>query len=168
MRFLGIDPGLHGALAWMDGERKQIEVVDCPLTAGEYDYFGMWKAFDDATAGGTIASIVVMEKVHSMPGDAKPAAFSFGIGYGAWLAICGMFRVPPNLITPQTWKRIMLAGVANDKKAEAVALKQRFQGHPICAQLHGPKGGLRDGRVDALFLAEYGRMIWKLTGKRAA
>jgi hypothetical protein len=48
MIFLGIDPGLHGALAFMDGERKQIEVVDCPLVDGEYDFFGMWKAFANA------------------------------------------------------------------------------------------------------------------------
>jgi hypothetical protein len=164
--FIGIDPGLHGALAWMDGERRQIEVRDCPLTAGEYDFFGMWKAFETACASGP--AIVVMEKVHSMPSDGKASAFSFGVGYGAWLAICGMFRIPPNLVAPQTWKRVMLAGIANDKRAEAMALKQRFQGHPICAQLHGPRGGLRDGRVDALFLAEYARVAWKISGKRAA
>ena len=166
MRFIGIDPGLHGAIAAMDGERKQVEVVDCPLTAGEYDFFGMWKAFEAVYADGP--AIVVMEKVHSMPSDGKASAFSFGVGYGAWLAICGMFRVPPNLVPPQTWKRVMLAGIANDKRAEAMALKQRFQGHPICSQLHGPRGGLRDGRVDALFLAEYARVAWKISGQRAA
>jgi hypothetical protein len=167
MKFIGIDPGLHGALAWMDGERKQVEVRDCPLIAGEYDFYGMWSLFEEATTCG-VESIVVMEKVHSMPSDGKCSAFSFGVGYGAWLAICGMFRVPPNLVAPQTWKRQMLAGIANDKQAEARALKQRFQGHPICAQLHGPRGGLRDGRVDALLLAEYARVAWKITGKRAA
>jgi hypothetical protein len=36
-----------------------------------------------------------MEKVHSMPSDGKASAFSFGVGYGAWLAICGMFHAYP-------------------------------------------------------------------------
>ena len=175
MIFVGIDPGLHGAIAWMDGERKQICVRDCPLVDGQYNYHGMWKLLGDvlhiATCDQTTGdynSIVTMEAVHAMPTDGRCSAFSFGVGYGAWLGIIGSRNLPSRLVTPQTWKRTMLAGVANDKRAEAVALKQRFQGHPVCAQLHGPKGGLRDGRVDALFLAEYGRVTWKLSGKRAA
>jgi hypothetical protein len=36
--FVGIDPGKHGAIAWMSGERKDIEVHDTPLTAdGSFD-----------------------------------------------------------------------------------------------------------------------------------
>ena len=163
MRFVGVDPGLHGALAFMDGERKQVEVRDCPLIAGEYDFYGMWKLFDDATGGGTVASIIVMEKVHSMPSDGKCSAFSFGIGYGAWLAICGMFRMPPNLVTPQTWQRDMIGGlkcVASGKQSSALAAINLFP--TIRAKLYGPRGGLRDGRCDALLMAEWGRRRWKL------
>lgn len=167
MIFVGIDPGKHGAIAWMDGERKQVEVADCPLVAGENDYFGMWKALQNASWNGAAQTVVTMEKVHAMPTDGKCSAFSFGVGYGAWLAIAGMLRLTPNLVAPQTWKRTMLAGVANDKKAEATALKQRFMGHPVVSQLHGPRGGLRDGRVDALLLAEYGRVAWKLSNRTA-
>ena len=168
MIFVGIDPGLHGAVAWIDGERKQVRVQDCPLINGEYDYFGMWKALQDASWNGAAQTVVTMEKVHAMPNDGRCSAFSFGVGYGAWLAIAGMLRLTPNLVSPQAWKRTMLAGVPNDKQAEAKALKQRFQGHEICSQLHGPRGGLRDGRVDALLLAEYGRVTWKLSGRKAA
>ena len=170
MIFVGIDPGLHGAIAWMDGERRKIEVNDCPLWKdGAYDFASMDVLLANALAerdGGGI--LVTMEEVHALPTDGKCSAFSFGVGYGAWLALLGARYLGPSLVRPQTWKRTMLSGVANDKRAEAVALKQRFQGHEVCSQLHGPKGGLRDGRVDALFLAEYGRVTWKLSGKRAA
>jgi len=162
MLFVGIDPGLNGAIAWMDGERKVVEVHDCPLdSSGGYDFERMR---DVLCAAHVLDMVVTMEKVHAMPSDGKCSAFSFGRGYGAWEALIGgVLRVRPNLVDPRTWKRAMLAGVANDKKAEAMALKQRFQGHPICSQLHGPRGGIRDGRVDALLLAEYGRLTWKLT-----
>lgn len=167
MIFIGIDPGLHGAIAWMDGERKQVRVTDCPLiVGGDYDFQGMRDLLSEIA---TLRLCVTMEKVHALPSDGRCSAFSFGRGYGAWEALIGgVLRVAPNLVTPQTWKRTMLAGLPNDKQAEARALKQRFQGHEICSQLHGPRGGLRDGRVDALFLAEYGRITWKLSGGRRA
>jgi hypothetical protein len=164
MLFVGIDPGKHGAVAWMDGARSVVEVHDCPLTDGEYDYQAMRDLIGQAC---NIGNVVTMERVHALPTDGKCSAFSFGVGYGAWLALIGgVLRVTPNLVDPRAWKRTMLAGVPNDKAAEAKALKQRFQGHPVCAQLHGPRGGLRDGRVDALLLAEYGRLAWKLSGGR--
>jgi crossover junction endodeoxyribonuclease RuvC len=171
--FVGIDPGLHGALAWMDGERRVIEVRDCPLTSdGQYDYAKMadlLRRVNDASTSVTPPPPdITMEAVHALPSDGRCSAFSFGVGYGAWLAICGSQWNPPNLVSPRSWKRTMLAGIANDKQVEAKALKQRFQGHAVCSQLHGPRGGLRDGRVDALFLAEYGRVTWKLTGRKAA
>jgi len=169
--FVGIDPGLHGAIAWMDGERKAIGVVDCPLDGTEYDFAKMADVLrrvnDISECRLPAPPTVTMEAVHALPTDGKCSAFSFGRGYGAWLGICGALWLTPNLVAPQTWKRTMLAGVANDKRAEGVALKKRFQGHPVCSELHGPRGGLRDGRVDALFLAEYGRVTWKLSGKRA-
>lgn len=165
MIFVGIDPGLHGAVAWMDGERKEVHVCDCPLDGGAYNFQSMGYLLANLVAP---QMVVTMEAVHAMPGDGKCSAFSFGVGYGAWLALIdGVLRVRPNLVTPQTWKRAMLAGIANDKQAEAKALKQRFQGHEVCSQLHGPRGGLRDGRVDALWLAEYGRVTWRLSNQPA-
>jgi hypothetical protein len=127
----------------------------------------MYKLLQDACWDGAASAttVVTMESVHAMPTDGKCSAFSFGRGYGAWEALCGSLRIVPNLVAPQTWKRAMLAGIANNKAAEAQALKQRFQGHPVCSQLHGPRGGLRDGRVDALLLAEYGRVTWKLSSR---
>jgi hypothetical protein len=168
MQFVGIDPGKEGAIAWMDGERKHIEVHDCPLLpSGGFDHGSMLKLIWRArrVEAGT-ETIFTMEEVHAMPNDGRCSAFSFGRAYEAWIALLGAAGETPRFVSPQIWKRTMLAGIANDRRAEAVALKQRFQGHPICSQLHGPRGGIRDGRVDALFLAEYGRLIWRLGGRR--
>jgi hypothetical protein len=148
----------------MDESRTVVEVRDCPLVGGDYDFQGMRDLLSNATM---LRMVVTMEKVHAMPSDGKCSAFSFGRGYGAWEALIGgVLRVAPNLVAPQTWKRTMLAGIPNDKQAEARSLKQRFQGHAVCSRLHGPRGGLRDGRVDALLLAEYGRLTWRMTGQQ--
>lgn len=163
MLFVGIDPGKHGAIAWMDGERKTVEVRDCPLDGDEYDFLGMR---DLLSSIATLHMAVTMEAVHAMPSDGKCSAFSFGVGYGAWLALVGgALRIKPTLVAPATWKRAMLAGIANDKQTEARVCKQIFQGHAVASQLHGPRGGLRDGRVDALLLAEYGRRCWKVSSR---
>jgi hypothetical protein len=151
----------------MDEKRVGVFVRDCPLCHDGLDFAGMALALTIATMDQPRDGVVItMEKVHSMPSDGKCAAFSFGVGYGAWLGIIGASGRKVNLVSPQTWKRTMLAGIANDKQAEALALKQRFQGHPVCAQLHGPRGGLRDGRVDALLLAEHGRLTWRMTSQQ--
>ena len=165
MIFIGIDPGKHGAVAWMDGDRKTIEVVDCPLEVGGDYHF---QAMADIVRRFPTDSLVTLELVDSFKSDRHWQAFGFGIGYGAWLGILGSFALCPQLVRPQVWKRTMLAGIANDKRAEGKALVQRFQGHEIVSKLYGPRGGLHDGRVDALFLAEYGRLQHRLLGKRAA
>lgn len=163
MIFVGIDPGLEGAVAWIDGERKTIEVRDCPLESkGVYDYMAMRDLLSNIVS---VRMVVTMEKVGAMPTDARRAAFTFGIGYGAWLALVnGVLRVRPNLVTPRSWKYSMLAGVANNKKMEAKVCEQIFKGYQISRMLYGPMGGLRDGRVDALLLAEHGRRHFKLGG----
>lgn len=167
MVFIGIDPGKLGAIAWMDGERKRIEVHDQPLLRdGRFDYASMqrliWKA--RRVCPGQMV-VWMMEEVHALPSDGICSAFSFGRAYEAWIAMLGACAEEPTFVSPQTWKRTMLAGVPNDKQAEARALRLRFQGHDL--DLCGPRGGLRDGRVDALFLAEYARVTWRFGGKGA-
>ena len=176
MIFIGIDPGKHGAVAWMDGERKLVEVHDCPLAGDDFDFASMdvllANAMTECRGEGIQATV---ENTISIPHKDKhgqrflPASDrALHLSLGAWLALLGARHIPTTLVTPQAWKRTMLAGIANDKAMEAKVLKQRFQGHAICAQLYGPRGGIRDGRVDALFLAEYGRLQHRLLGKRAA
>jgi hypothetical protein len=171
MIFLGIDPGRLGAVAWMDGTRQQIEVHDCPLSDDGFDFAGMdtllANALTECRGEGCRATL---EDTISVPHRDKrgipflPASDKgLHLSLGAWLALLGARHIQTALVTPRTWKRTMLAGIANDKPAEAMALERRFQGHPICKKLHGPRGGIRDGRVDALFLAEYTRMMWKLS-----
>lgn len=173
MIFVGVDPGKHGALALMDGERKRVEVHDTPLLAdGTFDLQAAYELMRRACWEGAAETVVTIEDTVSIPHVAQGQRFlpasdkALHFSLGAWCALAAVFRIRPRLVVPKTWKRYMLAGVANDNEAEAKALELRFQGHDIASRVRGARGGLKDGRVDALFLAEYGRMAWKLTGGR--
>lgn len=166
--FIGIDCGKLGAVAWMDGERKVIEVHDTPLFAdGDFDLLKAWALLQTATWNISEVSVVIEDTIsvphvsskgpRFIPASDKTLHFSLG----AWCGLCASLRLPVTLVHPRTWKASVLAGVANDKATEALVLQQRFQGRIHQRVLHGPGGGLRDGRVDALWLAEYGRTQWK-------
>lgn len=174
MIFAGIDPGREGAIAWMSGTRDVIEVHDTPLSAAHpsgYDVAGMAalvrrmiSAVETASPCGLCPGPVklTIEKVHALPHDGRSSAFTFGVGLGLWYGILDTLGVSYQAVDPQRWKRTMIAGIANDGAAEALALERRFAGRPL--ELRGPRGGLRTGRVDALFLAEYARVTARLGG----
>ena len=170
MIFLGIDPGRFGAVGWMDGERQHIEVHDCPLLPDEsFDFASMDVLIANAMAecrGDGIQAVV--ENTISVPHSDKrgerflPASDKqLHLSLGAWLALLGARHIPTVLVDPRAWKRAMLAGIANDKRMEATVLQQRLQGRIKPGLLYGPRGGIRDGRVDALWLAEFGRVPWR-------
>ena len=170
MIFIGIDPGRYGALAWMDGERQHIEVHDCPLLPDDtFDFASMdvllANAMMECRGDGIQATV---ENTISVPhSDKRGERFlpssdkQLHLSLGAWLALLGARHVPAALVDPRTWTRAMLAGVANDKHMEATVLQQRLQGRITPGLLYGPRGGIRDGRVDSLWLAEFGRVHWR-------
>ena len=175
MIFVGIDPGKEGAIAWMDGARSIIEVRDTPLTADrDYDPIAAYQLVQEACAGGTVATCVLIEDTISVPHMARGEKFLpasdkwLHFSLGMWVALFAAFRIPANVVHPKTWKATIFAGLANDDKAEERALIQRFLGHDIAKKIQGPRGGRMPGRVDAIAIAESARVKWKLTGKCAA
>lgn len=162
MIYTGIDPGQDGAVGsvFPDGV---VEIVDVPLFVAKgkksYDVGGMvtiLRRLADLARHSTGAGLTVaIEKVHSMPKQGVASSFTFGKGYGIWLGILSALEIRHVLVTPQRWQGKVLAGVAKDSPAEEAAVAARLypQASP---HLRGPKGGLREGRVDAVLLAHYG------------
>jgi len=169
MIFIGIDPGKLGACAWLDGERRSIEVRDTPLAGEDYDYRGMVRILEEATDDRMAVLVTIEETIH-VPHMANGRRFlpasdkTLHMSLGAWLCACGALGIERvRRVHPKAWKSRLLAGLANNPGMEALALEQRFRDHPAIRQLvRGPKGGLKDGRVDAILLAEDGRIAWKL------
>lgn len=103
-------------------------------------------------ASDVAAFHVFLEQVHSMPKQGVASSFNFGRGFGLWEGLLAGMRFPYTLVSPQRWKKAMLADMAKDKGASVLRAKQLF---PNCVeQLKLVKD---HNKAEALLLAEYGR-----------
>ena len=143
---IALDPGLKGAIAW--GDRQHVQAKPFPLVGKELDLVTLAAMIE---ASG--ASLAIVEKVHSMPKQGVSSTFKFGQGYGSILGILAAFQIPVELVRPQEWKKIVLAGSKKDKNAAIAYCRRRFPQIeiilPRCRKPH-------DGMTDALCLLEYG------------
>lgn len=151
MSVIAIDPGKKGAVAVVSKSRVA-QVSDTPADAlgvipdELFDLLCEYKRkFSDPVTH------VLIEDVHAMPKQGVSSTFAFGEAYGVALGVAGVLGYPMVRVRPQAWQKLF--GIGKDTKADAASVAARL--FPAC-ELYGPKGGLKDGRADALLLAEYG------------
>lgn len=157
MNIIGIDPGLTGAVAIINGDGN-IHIFDTPIVEikhgkskkKEYLPAQMSNIFHiDFLIGSK--HHVFLEKVHSMPKQGVASTFNFGKGFGIWIGILAALKIPMTFVTPQAWKKKMMHGMG-DKDAARIRAQELFP--EVVDQLSRKKD---IGRADALLIAEYGR-----------
>lgn len=157
---IGIDPGLTGAVAavWENGARY--EVWDIPtIRVGAKKEYDIWKLTEILKkcgytgGGGQVSLPCYVEKVGAMPKQGLASTFKFGMGYGIAQACAISAGHRMTLIRPQSWKKVMLRDMKKDKGGSCARATQLFPN----AELTGPRGGAKDGRCEALLLAELAR-----------
>jgi crossover junction endodeoxyribonuclease RuvC len=158
--YVGIDPGITGAIAILGNEGQFIHALRVPIIeAGnarkEYDLRQMSNIFLDVMTNTEEKISCWIEKQTTAPGDGRVGIFRFGIGYGMWQGLLTGLGVPFEFVTPQRWQGAMLAGhprSGRDQiKVSAVAVaKNLFPPIPI-------KFKKDWGMADAALIAEYGR-----------
>lgn len=159
MLIIGIDPGLSGAIALVNGTTGRLySVHDLPtkivrkktrLDLEALD--GMLPAYsaDDAHA--------VVELVGSMPRQGVASAFNFGFTTGAIHGLLTAHGIAIHPVPPQVWKfsvglRAVPDAVARDRKnASRQLASQLFPG-----DAHRFARAKDDGRAEAALLAWYG------------
>jgi len=153
MIYIGIDPGLNGAIAVIDPDGK-LHLEDTPVLLPdpkkgkrEYDEAGMrrclasWFVIDEAKA--------VIEKQQAFPGQGVSSTFRTGMGYGIWRGLLAGLQIPYEIVGPRTWKKEMLKDMDQSSKASSLLkAKQLFPTADITLKKH-------DGRAEALLMAEY-------------
>ena len=156
MNWIGIDPGLDGAIAVMcNGE---ITLIDTPTVSNgkklDMDLYAISRLLK-----GFICSqdcFVAIEAVHAMPGQGVTSMFSFGKGFGMWLGILAALDIPHQPVAPQTWKKVMLADGGKEKDAA------RVKAHQLYPQIADQLSRKRDhGRADALLMAAWAQMVFE-------
>ena len=160
--YLGIDPGLDGALALLakDGERIHL-LADMPTTTarqGKRAVDGalladvVREAMTASQAEGDGRLEAVVEKVGAMPGQGVSSMFAFGQGFGTLLGVLAALGVRYRLVTPVTWKKsAKLIGQEKDS-ARQLALR-------LWPERSGDFQRKADvGRADAALIGYFGRL----------
>lgn len=118
-----------------------------PVAGGVLDIATLRNVFVE-----NVFDLGVVEKVHSMPGQGVASTFKFGVGYGQLLGLMSGIYLPIELVTPQAWKKVTLAGTSKNKDAAIEFCRLRYPSvkliPPGCRKPH-------DGIADALCILHY-------------
>jgi len=150
-RIIGVDVGLDGAIAMMNGT-DLIKVLDMPTVT--LDRNG--KAKRQISIPELIEIIdefkpeeAYIEKVFAMSGQGVTSVFSFGRSLGAIEGVIAARSIKSTLITPQTWQKAM--GVTGGKDGARARAMELF---PWNVDYFKRKKD--DGRADAALIACWG------------
>lgn len=153
IHFLGIDPGTSGAFALID---NNLSVVNLQGFPGEEQLVKNLKLIlEPYTHNGIITGIwSVIENVHSMPGQSSVSTFTFGRNFGFWIGVLSAWQIPIFFVTPQRWQKGLVPKVTDKKEHKENLGRVAGKIFPR-AEIRGPRGGLLDGRSDALLIAKW-------------
>lgn len=150
-KYCGIDPGLTGAIAFIDTEKMTLIVLDMPtmkISTGDSNRTVMVpdRLAEIVHEQSPEASLV--EKVHSTPNDGHVGAFTFGKATGIIYGVFAGLDLTLSEVSPGKWKKDMR--VPADKEA-AVAVASRL--FPNCRGFWNLKK--HHGRAEAALIALY-------------
>ena len=151
---VGIDPGAKGSLCILDSVTKQILFANTPQGYG--DAQSILKAILAEHQRNPI-QIIGIEEVHSIFGTSAKSNFSFGFNVGQIHTLAEMTDIGIDLVQPKVWQAS--CGIRFKPKMKPADRKKIVGDAAIrlypSAKIFGPKGGLLDGRADALMLAHH-------------
>lgn len=153
--YIGIDPGLDGAVATRDSFGCRVFVTPTvKLSRGRtYDELAMREILVN-----TFNPFAVIERQQAFPKQGVNSVFTIGDGYGLWRGIVIGLGIPFQVVAPKTWQKAMHGVASGDPKGRSIMACQRMFPHVSllksdrCSKPH-------DGIADALLIAEYGRRI---------
>ena len=156
IRYIGIDPGAHGAIAIIAD--NIVTLID--LTNNIESYWAQMTYLVDDT-GAYEDNICYVEDVYGRPGQSCAANNTFMklAGYAEFLgfSIAEKFHK----VTPSVWKKYFgLTGVKGEtktqKKHRSIELAKK-----LFPSVAGELTASKDGRAEALLIAEYGRQQYE-------
>ena len=157
--YVGIDPGKFGAFAVLNSNSKIIQVHDMPLdkgraATGSYDPPKIFALLRMITRLPCVQ--VGVEWPNTRPGEGAQRCRNFGLGMGYLEMSLIALRTEFTKIDPQRWKRhFKLPSKDDDPKLKQHLGVYDFYFPHQQARVLGPRGGIKDGRLEAVLIAEY-------------
>lgn len=157
--FLGIDPGLSGALALYDPADDTLEVQDIPTLQLKskriVDEYALARIIDGWNGRIREVWLELVNGMPSIPGaDGKrrsmgaTSAFNFGLGYGLVRGVCAANFLPIVDVTPASWKAAMKVRGAKDEGRQRASAVMPRHAHNWPLKKH-------HGRADASLIAKH-------------
>lgn len=153
---MGVDPGVYGAFALINDDRI-VRVSDMPRQscAGTGSY-------DPAEILSLVRRVAIlphvmawMERPHTRPGEGAERSCNFGLGLGYTEMALLACKIPYERVSPMAWMKAV--GVHGKKKDPELRQRWRVFDEKFPDQrglILGPRGGVRDGRLEAVLIAE--------------
>lgn len=159
MNYVGIDPGITGAVAWVNS--AGYGVFDIPtMTASEKGKVRWMVDAEElaylmtANLPAGAATAVALEQTSAMPGQGVSSMFSMGHSFGACHGVIGTLGYALTLVRPAQWKKDLEIGRKKGEDADAMKDKSLS-----LARRRFPKAPLErkkdHNRAEALLLAHW-------------
>ena len=152
--FLGIDPGLSGALALYRPLGDHLTILDVPVH--ELTRNGKHKREVDVQRLADMiadvaddAPIVLIENSTPMPGQGAASTFAFGKTFGLLYGVCAAHKLVIHKVAPAKWKRDL--AVPKDKDGARARASVLMPAHSRNWPLKK-----HDGRAEAALIALWG------------
>lgn len=141
MRIVGIDPGITGAIAAIEGHRL-LAATDMPVLDGRISPKALIQIINEFCP-----DVVVLEDVHAMP---RGSIASFSIGYSMGVCVTAVAAASHPLVRMRAneWKRIQ-GLLGKDKNASRRLATERWPGYEDCFRRVKD-----DGRAEAALIAD--------------
>lgn len=164
---IGVDPGIHGGIAYLEGDGLSVTVLPIPTVSERVgktvrqrvDLWRLAEIITNMRNAGAVAAWI--ERVGPMPTDSALTAFSFGwsaCAVSMGLACC---KVRSFYVAPLVWKRSFK--LSKDKELSRLKASQLFP-----ADAHQWSRKSDDGLAEAVLISRYGRSVMAQNGDIAA
>lgn len=161
--FIGIDPGLTGAVALYCPSASSLITADMPLGKkkngkNKIDIYGLIELLRPSIQGSVFGTLEIQGP---RPQEGRTSAYTSGRGYGALETALVAHRIPYQEVTPAKWKQYFR--LSKDKGVSRSYVTQRF---PQAADQF--RRVMDHGRAEAALIAVYGaEVVWKEQVKAA-
>lgn len=150
----GVDPGTKGSICII---REDNQVIFRKNTETPMSTLGWFKVLAEECN----IMVVMVENVHALHNSSAKATFSFGFNAAVSEIIPQAAGLSVDKVNPKKWQKAV--GVRSTIKGAAIKIEVAS----ICTRLyphvsiHGPKGGLHDGKSDSLMIAHYAKLTYR-------
>jgi crossover junction endodeoxyribonuclease RuvC len=151
MIYIGVDPGLTGGVARING--SSAGSLDMPTFA--YSTTGSVKRAVDLPALSLMLQLLpvqddckmFMERVNAFPGQGVSSMFSLGMSFWGVAGVAAALGIPVELVNPAAWKKHF--GLGPDKDQARGLASRLYPGVDLSKKKD-------HGRAEALLIARYG------------